>query len=176
LYLRNQFSARARRQLMSFEGPKPDTALLRTVLQVLNHEIKRTDLYDPKRFEGITLGPATTRLIDEKPSGADLVRLNRLLLEDAFPVELTDSALALSSGEVRLVRNTVMGSAYAHRLDASESILNGMFVVDDYQHGLCDSAPGPPAASCRENMKAWKWRRTQPCLFLAFLASPATRN
>jgi len=135
LYLRNQFSIRAQKLLTRFEGAEPDAALLRTMVRVLNREIARTKLYDPKLFRGITLAPATTRLIAEDPSGADLVRLNRLLLEDAFPLELADSALALKSGEVRLVRSTVMGSAYVHRLDASESILDGMFVVDDYQHG-----------------------------------------
>jgi hypothetical protein len=136
LYLRNRFSARARELLTKFSGEaEPDRKFAQTLLRVLNREVMRTSLYDPNLFRGIPLTPSTSKLIAENPEGPDLVRLNRLLLEEAFPVELADSALALNSGEVRLVRSTIMGPAYVHRLDASECILDGVVMVDDYQHG-----------------------------------------
>ena len=136
MYLRNRFSARARQLLTKFSGEaEPDRKFAQTLLRVLNREVQRTSLYEPELFSGIPLTPATSSLIAENPTGPDLVRLNRLLLEEAFPVELADSALALNSGEVRLVRSTIMGPAYVHRLDASECILDGVVMVDDYQHG-----------------------------------------
>jgi hypothetical protein len=135
-YLRDRFSARARRLLTdSSAEAESDSQLIETLVKVLNRELKRSDLFDPNLFRDIPLTPETQRLVATNPTGSDLVRLNRSLLEEAFPVELADNALALGSGEVRLVRTTVMGPAHVHRLDASECILDGMFVVDDDQHG-----------------------------------------
>jgi len=146
LYLRNRFSARAQQLLTRFTGEaEPDKGLTRTLIRVLNREVLRTSLYDANLFRGIPLTPATSSLVAENPTGADRVRLNRLLLEEAFPVELADSALALNSGEVRLVRSTIIGPAHVHRLDASECILDGVVVVDDSQHGcvrFCAYAQG----------------------------------
>lgn len=136
LSLRKRLSARDLKLLEQLSSqPEPDSRVASTLVRVLNRELKRTGLYDPKLFGEIPLTPATTKLIGENPTGAQLVRLNRLLLEEAFPVELADSVLAFGSGEVRLVRSTIIGPAYVHRLDASESILDGNYIVDDYQHG-----------------------------------------
>jgi hypothetical protein len=45
-------------------------------------------LYEATRFQGITLRPQTQGLLWQELAGRDLRRLNRLLLEDAFPSEL----------------------------------------------------------------------------------------
>lgn len=45
-------------------------------------------LYDEARFKGVPLREKTQALLASKPTGADLARLNRMLLEDAFPKEL----------------------------------------------------------------------------------------
>ena len=44
-------------------------------------------------------------------------------------------AIATTSGEVRLVRTTVVGPCSVHRLDASECILDDIAVAADAQHG-----------------------------------------
>ena len=44
-----------------------------------------SSLYHPRRFDGIPLSTETAALLTRLPSGADLLRLNRMLLEDAFP-------------------------------------------------------------------------------------------
>jgi hypothetical protein len=54
----------------------------------LNHIISGPSLYDSNRFQGIRLRPATDELRRQNPRGLDLVRLNRRLLEDAYPAEL----------------------------------------------------------------------------------------
>lgn len=135
-YLRNRLSPRTQRlldELSNDSGSAPK--LCRMLIKLLNRELVRAQLYEPGLFRDIPLTPQTARLITENPSGPDLVRLNRRLLEEAFPVELADSALALSAGEVKLVRTTILGPAYVHRFDASECILDDVVMVDDYQHG-----------------------------------------
>src|SRR5207247_8843951 len=69
------------------------------------------------------------------PAGAGLARLNRLLLEAGYPVELADLTLATSAGAVELTRCTLLGPAYLHRLMASECILDDIVLVEDTQHG-----------------------------------------
>jgi hypothetical protein len=51
------------------------------------------------------------------------------------PPILSDGAIALSAGEVRISRSTILGPAQVHRIDVSESILHGVVGVDDTQHG-----------------------------------------
>ena len=92
-------------------------------------------LYQPKRLDGVPLSPATLALLAAHPMGADLTRLNRLLLEEVFPVALGQPALALASGEVDLSRCTVLGRLVVHRLEASECILDDFSVVEDTQYG-----------------------------------------
>ncbi len=45
-------------------------------------------LWQPGRFAGVRLRPETRGLIEQAPQGADLYRLNRMLLEDALPLEI----------------------------------------------------------------------------------------
>jgi hypothetical protein len=68
-------------------------------------------------------------------ASAPTPELTRLLLDDAFPRELADAALALEDGDVALSRCTVLGRIAVHRLSASECLLTGLTVVDDSQHG-----------------------------------------
>lgn len=58
------------------------------VLQALNDliEIGNPCIYDRDRFAGVSLSPETAGLLQEKkPTEADLSRLNRMLLEAAYP-------------------------------------------------------------------------------------------
>ncbi len=42
-------------------------------------------LFDAKRFEGISLSAPTQKLLVAHPQPKDVVRLNRLLLQDSLP-------------------------------------------------------------------------------------------
>ena len=55
--------------------------------------------------------------------------------EAAWPLTLADLALGFSEGTVSLSRCTVLGPTYTHRLQASESILDGLATVEDAQSG-----------------------------------------
>ena len=66
-----------------------DESKLHTALvQDLNTAIDGPSIYDAKRFQGIPLRADTQALKLEKPKGVALRCLNRLLLEDAYPLEL----------------------------------------------------------------------------------------
>lgn len=58
------------------------------VIKVLNKVIAEPSIYDDTRFQGISLRPETTDMMKQKPTGPSLARLNRLLLEDAYPLDL----------------------------------------------------------------------------------------
>jgi hypothetical protein len=48
-------------------------------------------IYEPGRFKGISLAIATATLLEQSPKGDNLIYLNRLLLQDAYPLELSRS-------------------------------------------------------------------------------------
>jgi hypothetical protein len=67
-------------------------AAMSALVKDLNRVIAGPSIYEPARFSGIVLRPETERLIQQNPSGQQLARLNKLLLEDAYPAELAKSA------------------------------------------------------------------------------------
>jgi hypothetical protein len=75
--------ARARRRAL--RRPSQDR-IQRVVISDIN-EVLRTDkdLYSAARFEGVELNGPTQALLAKHPSGRDLTRLNRLLLEQSYP-------------------------------------------------------------------------------------------
>jgi hypothetical protein len=61
--------------------------------KALNEVLSGPSIYDRERFRGIVLRPETKQLLERNPSGYQLARLNKLLLEDAYPSELAKSSL-----------------------------------------------------------------------------------
>ena len=59
------------------------------VVKALNRIMEEPSIYQPDRFKGILLSPETASLMQQSEPEANPVRLNRLLIEDAYPVELT---------------------------------------------------------------------------------------
>jgi hypothetical protein len=57
----------------------------------LNRIILGASVYEQARFRVVALRPETRKLLAQNPQGRDLVRLNRMLLEDAFPTEIAKS-------------------------------------------------------------------------------------
>src|ERR1041385_5133016 len=71
----------------------------------LNMVVTDGPLFDPERFAGVPLSAETRKLASKKPEGNQLVRLNRLLLQDAYPGALAEpeSRPTTVSGVLRLV-------------------------------------------------------------------------
>ncbi len=89
-YLRDNCAPATRRMLGAYTDPSaaPDAALVQAVVGDLNRQLRAGSLYEPDRFDGVSLDPATRKLLRTNPRGAELVHLNRLLLEDAYPEAL----------------------------------------------------------------------------------------
>jgi len=87
-HLLSQFSAATRDLLSRYEGGA-DADLTETLVRELNAVVCGPPLYDEKRFEDVNLGPETKEWLKRTPEGEALLRLNRLLLQDAYPSELS---------------------------------------------------------------------------------------
>ncbi|HME37171.1 MAG TPA: hypothetical protein VKF84_18210 [Candidatus Sulfotelmatobacter sp.] len=124
--------------LKNWDGTSQPASALEALAADLTNDLNvviESSFYTPSLFDGITLSPATMQLAATNPTGKELVRLNRMLLAEAYPVAFAQAALALGSGEVDLSRTTVLGRTFVHRIEASECILDDFAVVEDTQHG-----------------------------------------
>jgi hypothetical protein len=76
--------------LMSYQPTAPNSDQTQEVMVLaLQKIIEGPCIYKVKRFKGVSLRPETTELIKLDPKGPTLAHLNRLLLEDAYPLELS---------------------------------------------------------------------------------------
>ena len=60
----------------------------------LNRLVAGPSLHDESRFRGVRLRPETVDFVRKNPRGQELARLNRMLIEDAYPAELSKSPSA----------------------------------------------------------------------------------
>jgi len=89
-YLNNALDDATRSDLEAFISSGMDEKPARGALaRGLNAIIKGPSIYEKARFEGIALRPETKKLVHRKPHGLQLVELNRNLLVDAFPTDVT---------------------------------------------------------------------------------------
>jgi len=88
-YVRGQLSPATVQALANYEAGSSDLAPLQAaLLKDLNNLIRGPLLHDDRRFAGVRLRTDTALRLPMRPQGDELVSLNRLLLEDAYPVEL----------------------------------------------------------------------------------------
>jgi hypothetical protein len=66
-----------------------DADLSKALVSDLNAVVCGPPLYEKDRFEKVDLSAETLELLKRSPEGEDLRRLNRLLLQDAYPTELS---------------------------------------------------------------------------------------
>lgn len=90
-HLWEQMSESTQRALMALNSgdgsPPPST--LKLLTDDLNKALRGNSLYSAERFAGVRLGKETEDYLKSGPQGDGLVLLNRWLLEDAYPSELT---------------------------------------------------------------------------------------
>ncbi len=86
----SQLSDATQRLLEEYDGAsEPSVDLRKALLSDLNRRIQAGPLYDAQIFADIELSEQTQALIAQNPqNGETLVRLNRMLLSDAYPHEL----------------------------------------------------------------------------------------
>lgn len=86
-FLRTNLSAATLKQVFDFDYQKNKdwTAPSKVLLANLNRIIQSNSIYQEKWFANIKISEATSKLLAQHPKGLELVRLNRLLLADAYP-------------------------------------------------------------------------------------------
>ena len=86
-YLWGRLSTKTQK-LVSDYNAETDEAVREALVRNLNEIIQGPAIYTVDRFSGILRRPETKELLGASLEGEDLARLNRFLLEDAFPEEL----------------------------------------------------------------------------------------
>ncbi|HXG46925.1 MAG TPA: tetratricopeptide repeat protein, partial [Methylomirabilota bacterium] len=93
--LRNELTAirQLDRDLELIHATTPDAATrdARQKERIARYQQEQHQLFTPERFAHVNLSDYVKRFIDQNPHGHSLVRLNRLLLEEAYPKELAKS-------------------------------------------------------------------------------------
>jgi len=93
LFLRGRLQDTVKADLASYSASADNgKAVISALVKDLNQVISGPSIYDPVRLGSAALRPETEELIRRNPSGQALARLNKLLLEDAYPVELAKSS------------------------------------------------------------------------------------
>ena len=92
VFLRGQFPDSLKAGLAAYSASNPDAkAVISALVKNLNDAIAGPSLYEKARFRNVVLRPETAQLLKRNPSGQQLARLNKLLLEDAYTAELAKS-------------------------------------------------------------------------------------
>ena len=92
-YFWNSLSKLDQALLRVYDPSSPDSeAARKVVLQAIQKAIRDPGLHKSGRFKGITLRAETSACLKLKLKGPALARLNRALLEDAYPTELSRRA------------------------------------------------------------------------------------
>jgi hypothetical protein len=86
-YLWGRLSARTRKLLSDYSSDV-DQQVREALVQDLNVIIQGPSIHAIDRFSEVKQRQETLDLLKVNPEGEELARLNRLLLEDAFPKEL----------------------------------------------------------------------------------------
>ncbi|KAB2673901.1 MAG: hypothetical protein DVB31_02980 [Verrucomicrobia bacterium] len=103
LWVASQMSGPTTAALAGYTGILSDPVPLQAILVAdLNALVNGASIYSSGRFAGVTLRSATSTLLATSPTGDDLKRLNRLLLEDAYP----QVARSLNAGEASVYLST----------------------------------------------------------------------
>ena len=142
-YLWGELSAATQAAVTTLAAATPDgpAAAPDALVANLNQVIGGVSIYDPVRFAAVSLPPDAAALAARVEAAgpaavaADVARLNRMLLEAAYPVPLGTAAMALADTTVGLSRVTALGRLSVHQLTAADSILAGFARAQDAQQG-----------------------------------------
>ncbi len=98
-FLMERFSIDTRRQIHNYDSnvkqhstPPASEALQKALIQEFNELIQGGSLYTLKLFAHIRLTSTTQAALKQNLRGPELIKLNRALLEEAYPTELVKAA------------------------------------------------------------------------------------
>ncbi len=94
-FLRSRLDKTATDALLQYRGSATaSNNLAGLLIKALNKIVAGPSIYDDARFAAVQLRPETLRLFDRNFEDGGVPRLNRLLLEDTYPMELTRNEAA----------------------------------------------------------------------------------
>ncbi len=92
-FLRSRLQDPVKTDLAAYSPTNPNAkAVIAALVKDLNEVISGPSIYDQARFRNVVLRAETTALLHRSAGGQGDARLNKLLLEDAYPGELARSA------------------------------------------------------------------------------------
>jgi hypothetical protein len=81
-YVAGLSSNKSRKEAVKKDAKK---TLKKALVKQLNLLIRGQSIYEEHRFAAVILARETSELLNEKPTGRELIRLNRMLLRDVYP-------------------------------------------------------------------------------------------
>lgn len=103
-YILSAVSADTRHLLEIYDGSEAVRhSLVLALADDFNRLLNNPRLFAPERFARVNMTEITAKLLKEKPAGAELLRLNRMLLEDAYPHEIVRNYLSSLKPEDQVV-------------------------------------------------------------------------
>jgi hypothetical protein len=107
-YIWSQFAPGTQQLINRYTSPQPHSqTLLQTLVHEFNGLLQRPSLYAEERFARVSLREDTEALLQQAPPYDELLHLNRMLLEDAYPNEIAKSQIK----EIQNVKSFVFGVA-----------------------------------------------------------------
>ncbi|MHC1769180.1 MAG: hypothetical protein AB9869_33680 [Verrucomicrobiia bacterium] len=125
----NRFPPDTRDALQQSGDPSSIAATLRDALNAVS---RGPSLYDPARFAGIQLSDQARGFVNQVNEGRDLVRFNRLLLQDAYPGLIAGRSEFASFARLWQLTNTrrILGMApFLHLMNQEMDPTNRSFRV-----------------------------------------------
>lgn len=111
-----QLSDSTRESITSFEQSGADQGPLKAALVTdLNRLLRSGPIYDPQRFASVSLSPEARSMLVDNQTGEQLAKLNRMVLEDAFPGELANNASDVQKSINRMARTWPGGAHWLSR-------------------------------------------------------------
>jgi hypothetical protein len=93
ILLRARLTEPVRNDLAAFTASNTNArAAITALVKELNQFVSGSSIYDTKAFHDVPLRPETAALLQQNPTGLQLARLNKLLIEEAYPGELAKSS------------------------------------------------------------------------------------
>lgn len=113
-YLRERFSPETQWLLENHDDSnEPSEAFRDALVDELNRLLGSAELFDEKRFAQLSLTATTRGLLERKPQGEDRTRLNRLLLEEAYPREVEKGVVVTEETKPLVIADAVRPVALA---------------------------------------------------------------
>jgi hypothetical protein len=154
-FLRNKLGTDTRNALARASERDLPAPVLERLLRELNVAMQAEAFYTAARFAGITLKPATLALATSGVTGVARTRVNRTLLEEAFPREI--AAIAAPSGdEKEVLRADGANASLAVKVDVPRPITIRAATLR-LEGDLSSDAPGASAPGGNGNATALNW-------------------